>query len=480
MGPKQVFELQSSKERIDTNESNEHQRNWSDEHWKHKASDSLSNYDPTRRHLNFEVTKGGVVQPIDTSKTINQKMDDILKARGITCPNDKPGCRQPQRIIAKFIVGGNRERMHQLAFGSQKVDLSKDSDNSHITRNKDIELWAKDAYDFFARHFGEQNIVSFYVHLDETNPHCHCTLLPINNKNRFSWTDIFGKSIRAESENLSRLHDAFYEEVGKKWGLERGLSTAETKAKHRSTEEYKRDLIREVNTLQDTIAGLKKQIRDNERKLKSLSTMLENLNIRKEEIQKEIDSIAAQFGQEGVDTAQLAKRMKSLRSELVNIDSKIAMRQQMLDDTNLVLAKANAKLEEMIREHDHRQQQLGDDIEQQATKVERDILSTYRSMVEESFEAVRPTLSYQQNLILDDSGFNDLTEKPREVIECALFLAMGFVHEATNYAESHGGGGSSTTGWGRQKDEDDEQWWRRCITKSAAMMRPGRKRNRHR
>ena len=43
----------------------------------------LANYDPTRASLNFEVTKGGVVQPIDKSKSIAQKMAENLAARGI-------------------------------------------------------------------------------------------------------------------------------------------------------------------------------------------------------------------------------------------------------------------------------------------------------------------------------------------------------------------------------------------------------------
>lgn len=37
----------------------------------------------------------------------------------------------------------------------------------------------KDVYRFVADKYGEENIVAFILHLDETNPHVHCTLLPI-------------------------------------------------------------------------------------------------------------------------------------------------------------------------------------------------------------------------------------------------------------------------------------------------------------
>ena len=79
--------MRSNTDGISNSESNEQQRKWSENLWDKKAKDSLANYDPSRAHLNFEVTKGGKVQPIDISKSIQQKMDEILLARGINNPN---------------------------------------------------------------------------------------------------------------------------------------------------------------------------------------------------------------------------------------------------------------------------------------------------------------------------------------------------------------------------------------------------------
>ena len=81
-------------------------------------------------------------------------------------------------------------------------------------------------------------------------------------------------------------------------------------------------------------------------------------------------------------------------------------------------------------------------------------------------------LSDRQQEILDESGYNDLTTNTDNVINCAMLLVLGYIREATTYAQSCGGGSSPGTGWGRDKDEDDEHWWRRCIAQSAAMMRP--------
>ena len=393
-GRKQVMDMRSTTSGISQMESNEQQRNWSDEQWKNKAEDSLANYDPTRAALNFEVVKGGMVQPIDKSKSIAQKMADNLAARGIKDPNANPNAVMKRRTVAQFIFGGNRERMHELAFGDQRVDLTKGADNSGITRCKDIEEWAKDVYEFMSKKYGEENIMGFYVHLDEMNPHIHCTLVPVDPvKNRISWTSVFGKNMKEESFNMTRLHSELEREVNRKWGLERGSNMAETKTRHRSTEEYKRDLVREVTNLQQTKQELIKQIHRNEIKLKGLSTMIENLQNRKEDIQKQIDLIAKQFGQEGVNNEELGQKMAALREEMKGVDEKLAERHQMLENTKKVLLDANEKLEEIKKEHTNLERNVMKSEEEKIADIQRNMIGQFNGMMLSAMQPILPTLT---------------------------------------------------------------------------------------
>ena len=129
---------------ITTNQSNEHQRRWSEKNWERAARNG--NYDITRAHLNFEIAKGGIVQPIDTSKSIPNRMRETLRARGIADPNEemkRKGKQPNRRTVVNIIFGGSRDRMHELAFGNQTVNLEHGADNSHINRCKDIEDWAR-------------------------------------------------------------------------------------------------------------------------------------------------------------------------------------------------------------------------------------------------------------------------------------------------------------------------------------------------
>lgn len=209
-----MMDMRSKTEGISTLESKEQQRNWDKKSWQKKANDPLANYDPTRAHLNFEIARGGVVQSIDKSKTIDQKMRENLASRGIRNPNDNPKAKRQSRILAQFVIGGNSDRMREIAFGNQTVDLSKGADNSHLTRQKDIEEWAKDVYGFIAKRFGEENIVSCYVHLDEKAPHIHLTLLPVKD-GKMSYRAVFGNSLTEESNTLTQLHTVIANEVGR-------------------------------------------------------------------------------------------------------------------------------------------------------------------------------------------------------------------------------------------------------------------------
>ena len=234
------------------------------------------------------------------------------------------------------------------------------------------------------------------------------------------------------------------------------------------------DLISEVTRLQTAKEDLLKQIHRAEIKLKGISTMIANLHTRKEEVQKQIDLIARQFGQGGVDNADLAMQMSKLRKEMESIDEKLALRQKMLDDANSTITEAKQRLAEMKYEHSRMQEVLGEDRDLHSIQLQRNMLATFISMLVSSLESLAQTFTDRQQEIVNESGYTDLTRNCNQIINCAMLLSLGYIHEATTYAESCGGGGSPGSGWGRDKDEDDDHWWRRCIAVSAAMMRPAK------
>lgn len=112
---RQVFDFRASAG-MTTDQSNEHQRKWTERGWKDAVK--RMNYDRSRQLLNFEIAKGGIVQPIDKSKSIPQRIKETLAARGIVDPNEelkRKGKEPNRRTVVNIIFGGSREQMHHLS-----------------------------------------------------------------------------------------------------------------------------------------------------------------------------------------------------------------------------------------------------------------------------------------------------------------------------------------------------------------------------
>ena len=150
------------------------------------------------------------------------------------------------------------------------------------------------------------------------------------------------------------------------------------------------------------------------------------------------------------------------------------VRQKRLDDANSTITKAKQRLAEIKYEHSRMQEVLGEDRDLQSIQLQRNMLATFINMLDSSLEPLTSTLTDRQQEIVNESGYTGLSRNSNQIINCAILLSLGYIHEATTYAESCGGGGSPSSGWGRDKDEDDEHGWRRCIAVSAAMMRPAK------
>lgn len=464
---KQVLDVQVSKG-ITAAQGNEHLRNRSEEAEKYAMS--KGNYDPTRKHLNFEIVPGGKVRPIDTSRNIPERIADILGRRGIKDPNE--GLVEPKyRTVVNIIFGGSRKRMHELAFGTQKVDFEKGADNTRIKRKSDIERWAKDVYAFVCGRYGEQNIAAFIVHLDELNPHVHCTLLPIKD-GRFAYKEIFaGKDKFEYSARMKQLHTDFFAEVNTKWGMERGRSVAETGARHRTTEEYRRMLSEECTTIeqqigrhQEVLSALHSDIRLAERRVKGLTSMVENLKREKSEKEAQLSALENDMDTRKGDALTLSAEKEKLEKELTAIQGKLADKQEKLQtaDRQLSDLKANMDaIEERTEQLKEEAYEYSRDVHSKVDSLLKDVM--LENMVDE-WRELSARMKPSERQLFDDTLVRSVAERGAEVMRCATMLFLGMVDDATTFAETRGGGGGgSDLKWGRDEDEDNRAWALRCM-----------------
>lgn len=479
---KQVIDFHASAG-MSPNQSNEHQRRWSDRSW--NVAVKGGNYDRTRAHLNFEVARGGIVQPIDQSKSIPRRIRETLAARGIIDPNEemkRKGKEPNRRTVVNIIFGGSRDRMHQLAFGSQTVNLEHGADNSHITRCKDIEDWAKDIYRFACDKWGEDNIVGFYVHLDEKNPHIHCTLLPITQRNKFSFKELFAGKDKIEfKERTLRLHNELAE-VNARWGLGRGQSIMETGARHRTSEEYRRELRQECDDLElqisekhETLKELYADIRKAEKRCKGLTTMISNLEARETDLNSEIAQLEADIESGTGDAADLRRRIADLENQLRTTASSLADKRLKLKTADRQLAQLQEELEAVNEKRANAQSDYlkFTDKNQEQMRMRLTDAVFGRSVVD--MRSLLAAMTPEQKAEFDGEFLMAMAEKPNEILKCAMYLFVGYLDGAIQFAKGSGGGASSDLPWGRDPKEDDRRFAYRCMMQAHKMLRPASK-----
>lgn len=530
---KNVIDMRPSKG-FSPSQGNEHLRRLDD---CERAQKARWNYDPSREHLNFEVGKGGVVTEVNKFKTINQRIQENLDSRGIVNPNKKyidQGLDPKYRTVANFILGGNREVMRNLAFGNQKVDWEHGADNSDLKRMPEIEAWAKDAYAFMCKKYGEQNIAAFVVHLDEANPHVHCTVLPLTEKNRFSFIKTFMGGVDSRdalSKYMENLHTEYAEEVGLKYGMERGDSIKETGAVHRTTEEYRRKLwkdaqekeeeVREnaktieqqnstITNQRGIIASLNREIKHSAARLKALATMIKNLETHKADLEQEIkklnrDLAAGKISKEEADRklSQINAEIKKTEEKILDKTEKLKIAESKLHDAEQRKAELEAKAHEAEQKTalavektakaEDKYQEIKAKYKEIAPKVNLKIshefgslgfhmaaldmksrLSKYGELRNSLSPSQRDFLDRTVGEIFDGSLIENVAENSANLCSVAASLYLGYLNAATRIAQSCGGGGGPGTGWGKRDDENDMDFRRRCFGMSMKMMKPGR------
>jgi uncharacterized coiled-coil DUF342 family protein len=473
---KQVVDIKPGKG-VPAGVSNEELRKWTEQGWSHALK--MGNYDRSRERLNFEITRGGVLKPVDKGTPLALRMARNLQERGIHDPNE--GLDPPKyRTTVHFIFGGSRDRMRQLAFGDQPVDFTHGADNSHIGRCADIEGWAKDIYDFVSRKYGEQNIVSFIVHLDEQNPHVHCTLLPIDERNRFAFKRMFaGKDIYEFKRNTTVLHDELAA-VNAKWGLGRGERISETGARHRSTEEYRRWLSVECTSLEEQVANHRKALSSlyvelsiAEKKQKSFRTMIQNLSREKAEIEDRMASLRQQLAAQSGNSEALTTQIRSLEEKLTLTTSKLADKEAKLAETVRQL--------DVLRNDMGEIQQEADDLSQKARESQRswsqhmaaDLHAVMLERLVNEYQPLKARMEAADRQLFDGTLVNELAAYGNHILTVGLQLMCGYIDDATTFAQAHGGGGGgSNLPWGRDPNEDDREWARRCLAMARKLMRP--------
>lgn len=223
-----------------------------------KENERNENYESSNPQIDCERTRNNYRFTPYFGKTYTEFINGRIKELGLSPRKDAV-------VMNSFVVGSDKTFFDKLPKVLQ------------------YEFFT-DCYKFFAERYGEENIIAAVVHLDETTPHMHLNLMPITSDGRLCSKQLFDKP------QLQQLQTDFYEEVGKKYGLQRGKEGSQKK--HLSTAEFKAkkiieqaEAIREENqvyadALEEAKGG---EFSRNKGKLKkqAIAAVAENADLKK-------------------------------------------------------------------------------------------------------------------------------------------------------------------------------------------------------
>ena len=385
-----------------------------------------------------------------------------------------------------------------MAFGTQTVNLDKGADNSHLQRCPEIEQWAKDVYDWCAKRYGQKNIIGFQVHLDESSPHIHALIVPVGQRSKSGrecvmWSAKFGKSRYEYGHILREMHTSLYEEVGSKYGLERGDSIEGRNVNHLSKRDYIRKLAKDAKQAEKAVKGLQTMIRRLEANIFSYNQQLAKaeqelasgkITLNRYEVQKtDILKLIAEYQAKLEDKAcKLQEKEQELEKMTKNIDRVGRVVQpfrnhkidfeppritgkppifgvdKWIEEQNRSIARRFVKIVRQIEELYRK------DAEQQIQAVQNNALLDYREFKWLQQEYARLT-DLNNNQTEQMQTFLDQLAEP-SVRERIFSIADALIGGQPVAVASSGGGGNADSDlrWdGRRPDEEEEAYRRRCL-----------------
>lgn len=182
--------------------------------------------------------------------------------------------------------------------------------------NEENDTFFRDCLKFHERHFG--HIISAVIHYDETTPHLHVISVPLTQDGRLSARDVIGNKAK-----MSKAQDEFFEQVGKGYGLERGIHMdGQEKKKHISAQEH------ELREIRQKIARGQEELEAIEHSKETARTRAQTARQTATELQKEVEQLQEERNRQHDSLKMLSASKIDRQRELRGINNAIRQKQR--------------------------------------------------------------------------------------------------------------------------------------------------------
>lgn len=299
--PRAAIHVGTDKKSFSSQVGNEaERRGWDEKRYQLKNADIDKNnhYNYSRKKLNFEIVKGGKIVPLGSQSVplherLQRRLDELGFKPYMDAKRPDQVSRNSPNCTVGIIFSGDHDVLNRLAFGEQKLNTSDpNADHNKVVLQKGIYDWALDTYRFACEKWGEENVIGFDVHCDETSIHAHVQTVPVEQVKkrgrigskyihkdnpekvlstkewralpkeerdnytksetakgvveRVSYAKVWGERAKDKSQYLSQLHTDYYNKVGHKYGLARGFSYDELSEEEKRGRKHKNKVVLEA------------------------------------------------------------------------------------------------------------------------------------------------------------------------------------------------------------------------------------------
>lgn len=294
-----------------------------------------------------------------------------------------------QQAVDKRIKEADiRPRIGQVT--SLEMIFSGSHDRMTAMSRKELKNWADDTVKWAKETWGEENVVSASLHVDEKTPHIHMIVVPIvtGQSRRTSYQQNKGKSKKQYKidHTKSRLcvnevyttgklytyHDSYAKEVSSKYGMERGVRAEPgNKKKHTNSIEFNRMLAAQAAEQQALIDDLtsdyeskktkiEEDIQQRQMNLTTLSSKIDEeenkltkAKAKSEQAEKESKDAEEKLTELGEKKTGIEQEIAQLQTKKDTLSSAVEEEQKKFDVAEAKAKKAEEKLTELEGKIEH-------------------------------------------------------------------------------------------------------------------------------
>ena len=349
-------------------------RGWDEKTYRLKNQDTNNHYDFSRKHLNFEINgKGEIVplgsNPVPLHERLQKRLDELDfkpymdKNNPLGISDNSPNC------TVGIVVSGDHDVLTRLAFGDQDVDFTLQKNNAHVVLKQGIRDWALDTYHWACDRWGAENIIGFDVHLDETTPHIQIQTIPVaktkargrasvkyvnkddkskvisykewkklpeeirsnfvrteverREKECVSYARVWGEDKYAVGRTYYQMHTDYYNEVGHKYGLERGDDIAMLPGEERRERVHKSKAVLEAERqAKDAIARNQMENERLEGQKEKMVGEVQDMKKQKESLEEQNDKLEGEIQNKVQHKEKLEGNISQLEDYAAALDIK--------------------------------------------------------------------------------------------------------------------------------------------------------------